>query len=87
MVNTRMARVNGEAGRYTVVDIAERDGPICHICTDPIDMALSGNDIAGPTVDHIIPISRGGPDVFDNVALAHRYCNCCRGARDLDEVA
>lgn len=39
----------------------------------------------GATIDHIIPISRGGRDALDNVQPACRRCNCSKGARLLSE--
>lgn len=30
---------------------------------------------AYPSIDHIIPVSHGGTHTWDNVELAHRYCN------------
>jgi 5-methylcytosine-specific restriction endonuclease McrA len=44
-------------------------------------MGLSGDHRMGPTIDHLIPVSKGGADVPENVALAHRSCNCARGNR------
>ena len=32
--------------------------------------------------EHIIPQSRGGPNVIDNMVLACRSCNASKGARD-----
>lgn len=68
------------SGSYSMSEIVDRDGRDCHLCGRPVDLALSGNARWGPTIDHIVPISKGGPDVLYNVALAHRSCNCARGA-------
>jgi 5-methylcytosine-specific restriction endonuclease McrA len=76
----RLARLNaGDAGRYTLAEVADRDGCCCHICGRKVNMALSGMRPGGPTIDHLIPISADGPDTIDNVALAHRQCNTERG--------
>ena len=32
------------------------------------------------SIDHIIPVSRGGAHLFNNVQLGHRKCNSRRGA-------
>ncbi len=50
---------------YTLTEIAERDGYVCQWsrCGLPVDMTLSGLHPYGPTIDHRVPISRGGPDV------------------------
>lgn len=67
--------------RYTTEEIAERDGFICGLCEEPVDMTLSGRNLRGPTIDHIIPISKGGPDTRVNVQLAHLRCNIIKGNR------
>lgn len=64
--------------RYSLADIAERDGHRCHLCNRKVNMDLSGDHRRGPTIDHLIPLSDGGADVPENVALAHRSCNCAR---------
>lgn len=54
--------------------IFERDGGVCGICGKKVrwkDMSL----------DHIIPVSLGGPHIPQNVRLAHRRCNAARGNR------
>lgn len=38
-------------------------------------------DDEGPTVDHIHPRSKGGPDDLDNLQLAHWRCNRAKGNR------
>ena len=53
----------------------------CH-CGHPVNKGLSGQNPWGPTVDHVIPVSLGGPPLDRaNVRLAHRKCNCSRGNR------
>ena len=65
-----------------------RDSGVCHICGEQCDWKdYTQTDtafIAGnlyPSVDHIVPVSLGGSDSWDNVMLAHRICNSVRGNR------
>jgi 5-methylcytosine-specific restriction endonuclease McrA len=56
---------------------------ICQICGKPIDAtAIENGHIKRlyPTIDHIIPLSKGGTHTWDNVQLAHMMCNS--GKRD-----
>lgn len=49
---------------------------ICGICGQPVDMSLKYPDPMSKTVDHIIPIAKGGhPSDLSNLQLAHRWCN------------
>lgn len=56
-------------------EIAQRDGFLCHICLTVVDMCLPRTSRYGATLDHVIPISLGGKDSFDNLKLAHWICN------------
>ena len=48
----------------------------CGICGKPVDLTLPPGDPMAPTVDHIIPIAKGGhPSSLDNLQLAHWTCN------------
>lgn len=61
---------------------------ICGICGKPVDKSLSGLDPMGPTVDHIIPVARGGhPADLDNLQLAHRSCNRMKSDKLQEEKA
>jgi len=53
----------------------------CGICGNPIDYLLPHDDPMSFTVDHIIPLSKGGPDRIDNKQAAHRRCNSTKRAR------
>lgn len=79
---TLLSRVG--IGNYTLAEIAERDSYLCSCCSKPVDMTLSGLDTWGPTIDHIKPVSKGGLDTRDNVALAHRTCNTKKSATYLE---
>ena len=64
-----------------IQDIGDRDCWLCQLCGQPVDRLLSGRDPQGPTVDHILPISKGGQDTLENVQLAHHRCNSLKGNR------
>lgn len=49
---------------------------ICGICGKPVDMSLKYPHPMSKTIDHIIPIAKGGhPSDLDNLQLAHWTCN------------
>lgn len=65
----------------TVDDLAIRDGTRCYVCHRKVDMSLSGQAKWGPTIEHIVPVSKGGTNDPANLALSHRCCNTARGNR------
>lgn len=69
-------------GRYTLRSIAQRDELVCGLCHKPVDMSLSVPEHGAPTVDHIVPLARGGSDLDTNVQLAHFICNVRARTKD-----
>ena len=68
--------------RYSELEIFERDGWVCRLCNRPVDRSLTDRrSPQAPTIDHIVPLARGGADIRDNVQLAHQRCNSAKGAR------
>lgn len=39
-----------------------------------------------PTLDHVIPLSKGGRDHWENVQAAHRSCNQAKGNALSDDI-
>ena len=67
-------------------EIAERDGFVCHLCGEIVDMDLPRTSRMGATLDHVIPLSRGGVDEKDNLKLAHWICNVGKSNKLMDEL-
>lgn len=77
-------RNNGDIDYDISLDrLVSKHKGICYLCNDKVDKedyrtTKEGHFIAGdtyPSVDHVIPISKGGTHTWDNVKLAHRRCN------------
>ena len=57
----------------------------CCVCGDLIDEALPGDDPMGRTIEHDLPISRGGRHDLDNIFFSHKRCNSSKGRRTIAE--
>lgn len=66
-------RHSGHRDSISLRVLACRDRWRCHIC----GRSVSAEDWS---VDHLVPLVRGGPHRWENVALAHHLCNSLRGA-------
>jgi len=58
-----------------------RDEWICQLCHEPIDRTQSRSQPLAPTIDHVIPLSKGGTHEPNNVQCAHFICNSIKGDR------
>lgn len=58
-----------------VEEIFKKDNWICKICGEPVDKYLGYPNSMSATLDHIIPLSKGGTHTYNNVQLAHLICN------------
>jgi len=54
-------------------------GWVCYDCGEPVDPKRRFPDPMAATVEHIIPISKGGTHTWDNCDMAHAKCNWLRG--------
>lgn len=62
------------------LDVYERDEWICGLCSEPVDRRASYPDPMSASLDHILPLSKGGHHTLSNVQLAHLACNVRKGA-------
>ena len=72
----------------------KRDNGVCYLCGGKCDwndwrLSASGYRYPGenyPTIEHVIPVSFGGLNSWENVRLAHWKCNMVKGASSTEEV-
>lgn len=60
----------------TLPEVIERFGGVCQICGKATDRGVFA---MMPTIDHIVPMKRGGGHTWDNVQLACMKCNSMKG--------
>lgn len=77
---------NAKPSGVYVEQLIERDGYLCYLCQEPIDMKVPRTSKRGATVDHVIPLSRGGSDEMDNLKLAHWICNNKKSNKLVEEL-
>jgi 5-methylcytosine-specific restriction endonuclease McrA len=86
-ITRKMHRRIGLAGRKKGAPllernyIAERDKFRCGICGGKVDMKLQHPDPLFGSIDHIVPLSRGGTNDLANLQLAHLRCNLSKNDR------
>ncbi len=79
----RYKDINGQIDYTITLDkLIKRDNNICYICNKECnlnDYTYQGNyKIAGnyyPSIDHVVPLAKGGAHEWSNIKLAHRICN------------
>ena len=71
----------------TLEKLIQRDDGICALCGSVVnrdDYIMDGDtyivNSGYPSIDHIVPVSKGGTHTWDNVQLAHMICNSKKGA-------
>jgi 5-methylcytosine-specific restriction endonuclease McrA len=84
-VADRIARKRAEHWGAKVIEdvqrmvIASRDGQECYLC----GQWLTWREI---TIDHVVPLSRGGDHSYANCKIACAVCNSRKGDRLLSEI-
>lgn len=88
VTHARRAKAQGAEFDLTVTRAALRDlqGDACHYCQRTMDFVHTGRPWPSNkvTVDHVIPISKGGAHSLDNAVLACWSCNSRKGSGDAE---
>lgn len=81
-VQRRRARLAAAFVEDVDVDVVySRDCGVCGICGQGVDRSLRWPAKLSATLDHVIPLSKGGSHEYANVQLAHAVCNSRKNDR------
>ncbi|MFE7399630.1 HNH endonuclease [Streptomyces sp. NPDC057557] len=78
----RRARKAGvESETIRSAEVFSRDAWVCSLCGGPVDRSAVWPAPDSASVDHVVPISKGGSHTMENVMTAHLRCNLSKGNR------
>lgn len=66
--------------------IYDRDSLTCYLCDSQLDRLIETNHPKAPTIDHVIPRSKGGTDDLTNLRTCCRECNILKADSMPDEA-
>lgn len=73
-------KVPGVVATFDPFDVFRRDAWRCRLCGISTPERLRGTCAPNaPELDHIVPLSAGGPHTYDNTQCACRKCNGAKG--------
>lgn len=82
--NCHRTRARKGGGSYEPVrpqEVFARDGWICGICSESVDPSVKWPDRRSASLDHIVPLAKGGDHSYANVQCSHLSCNQIKSAR------
>lgn len=77
----RARKVGAVVEHFSRLSVFERDNWVCGICKRPVNKNASFPAWDSPSLDHVIPLSRGGEHSMTNSQTAHLRCNLSKGDR------
>lgn len=78
----RRAICNGSLDDIDYLELMKRDHWVCQLCGTKIPPKARRPHPLSGSIDHAIPISKGGQHVWSNVQAAHLECNFRKHTRD-----
>lgn len=82
-------RANGfiKIDKVKRLKVYERDQWKCYLCGEQLNKDTQVPDPLAPTLDHVVPISKGGSHTYDNLRCACFKCNCIvKNDRPLESI-
>ena len=74
------------AEMVTLAELLAEQAHTCYLCGSPIDSKRKYPDALPASVDHFIPLSRGGSGLRENLRAAHLGCNVAKGDRLVQQM-
>lgn len=71
----RARKYNAKRETINVRKVFDNDNWLCGICGELVDKEIPYPDRESASVDHIVPLSKGGNHTYDNLQIAHLQCN------------
>lgn len=66
--------------------VMARDRWTCHLCKEKIPKTAKHPDGLFGTLDHVVPLARGGLHSYANIKAAHLSCNCRKNANIVGQL-
>lgn len=86
----RTSRRARERGAFieaiTSVFVMKRDKWVCHLCQASIPKGAKWPAPLSGTIDHVVPLARGGLHSYANVKAAHLVCNQKKGTTTVGQL-
>lgn len=82
----RALKNNSKFEKFKISEIFERDGYVCGICGYGVNKDLTGRHPFAASLDHIIPLNKGGTHTKDNVQCSHFKCNIQKHTKILPKI-
>jgi hypothetical protein len=73
------AKTNGPYESIWPSKVFKRDGWVCQLCNEPCDQDATVPEPKAATLDHIIPLAKGGTHTMNNMQCACFECNSRKG--------
>lgn len=70
-----------ESEHVDPIAVFERDKWVCQICKKKTKPSDNPKHPLRASLDHLIPLSRGGPHLYRNCQCAHNKCNLSKGSK------
>lgn len=74
-----------DAEIFSFEEIFIRDDWVCGLCGEPTNPEVEYPHPHSPTLDHRLPLSRGGAHTRENTMCAHWQCNLAKHAKTFEE--
>lgn len=83
----RAKKINAFIEDVDVHVLLDLQGGACFLCSQPILSDIKHPDPMSLSLDHIMPLARGGSHSYDNCAATHLRCNLVKGVKSVRDVA